>query len=93
MASWAGVLALTGFQYSGVTQTMTFAKRAGTHFWSNGSAWGTVEISQEDSGWSAELNLLWGELTLKIFALADSIATPTEPIHLTRGGSHSFHLH
>jgi non-lysosomal glucosylceramidase len=44
MASWAGVLALSGFQYSGAEKTMEFAAHEGTFFWSNGSAWGTCRI-------------------------------------------------
>jgi hypothetical protein len=46
MASWAAVLALSGFQYSGVEKSMEFAAGEGTYFWSNGSAWGTCRISK-----------------------------------------------
>lgn len=41
MASWAAVLALTGFQYSAVSGVMRFALNAGQTFWSTGYAWGT----------------------------------------------------
>ena len=44
MASWTGILALTGFRYSGVLRALTFAARPGRHFWSNGYAWGTCRI-------------------------------------------------
>jgi non-lysosomal glucosylceramidase len=48
-ASWAAMLALTGFHYSGVTQQLKFAAAGPpsptTWFWSNGSAWGTVTQS------------------------------------------------
>ena len=37
MASWASVLACSGFHYSGVDRTMTFTSRPGVYFWSNGS--------------------------------------------------------
>ncbi len=44
MASWAAVLALTGFRYSGVERAIRFAPVAGPvrWFWSTGNAWGTV---------------------------------------------------
>jgi non-lysosomal glucosylceramidase len=44
MASWAAVLALSGFHYSAVTGTITFAPTEGNYFWSNGYAWGTCRI-------------------------------------------------
>lgn len=65
MASWAGVIALSGFQYSGVTQSMTFTSRNGTYFWSNGTAWGTCRIN----GKSAELTVLRGSVALKNFTI------------------------
>jgi len=47
MASWASVLALTGFQYSAVDKTINFNNQLGNWFWSNGYAWGTCEISED----------------------------------------------
>jgi uncharacterized protein (DUF608 family) len=48
MASWAAVLALSGFQYSGDDKTISFAAPTGDspaiYFWSNGSAWGTCHV-------------------------------------------------
>jgi len=32
---------MTGFGYSGVEKSMTFAAQDGEFFWSNGYAWGT----------------------------------------------------
>jgi len=65
MASWAAVLALTGFHYSAVDATMRFAAREGRHFWSTGDAWGTCTIKRKQNGWSAELHLLHGRLALR----------------------------
>ena len=65
MASWASVIALSGFDYSGVTQSMTFTSKPGTYFWSNGSAWGTCKIE----GNRAELKVLDGEVALKQFTI------------------------
>lgn len=69
MASWAAVLALTGFRYSGVEKSMTFAANEGTFFWSNGSAWGTCSVKPEGQKFRAELQVLYGELRLKTFRL------------------------
>lgn len=62
MASWAAVLALTGFHYSAVNKTITFAAKPGTHFWSTGYAWGLCEIKQKKSGLTAKLTKLHGTL-------------------------------
>ena len=56
---------MSGFQYSGVTQSMKFTAKAGTYFWSNGTAWGTCRIN----GKSAELTVLKGSVALKNFTI------------------------
>jgi len=61
MAAWAAVLALSGFRYSAVEQTMEFCGYPGTYFWSTGTAWGQVVIHEL----GAELRVLHGELKLK----------------------------
>ena len=48
MASWSAVLALTGFHYSGIKKEITFNDINGNYFWSNGYAYGTVQL--EESG-------------------------------------------
>ena len=69
MASWAAVLALTGFHYSGVDKTMTFAPKEGTYFWSNGYAWGTCSLKKAGRGMNVELSVLQGQVTLSKFSL------------------------
>ena len=71
MASWAGVLALTGFRYSGVDQVMEFAAsgKPTRWFWSNGSAWGTFEQRPTATGASLTLKVLRGKLRLKRLTL------------------------
>ncbi len=69
MASWAAVLALTGFRYSAVTKTMHFAERQGTFPWSNGSAWGTCSIQDHDGQSEVMLDVLYGGLDLDCFVL------------------------
>lgn len=70
MASWASVLALSGFQYSAVTKSMKFTGVPGTYFWSNGSAWGTCRII----GKTAELAVMHGSLALDNFTI-DGVGT------------------
>jgi uncharacterized protein (DUF608 family) len=67
MASWAAVLAYSGFNYSAVQKSMEFTSNSGVYFWSNGSAWGTCKIE----GKKAELTVLKGEIQLKSFTLKD----------------------
>jgi len=69
MASWAALLALSGFHYSGVDKIMTFVPREGIHFWSNGSAWGKCQIEKEKQGYRIELTVKGGKLGLKTFKL------------------------
>lgn len=74
MSSWALLLALTGFNYSGVDQRIGFAPLLHQDnfrtFWSSGSAWGTY--SQQlinDKLFKAEVSLAHGNLRLKEFSL------------------------
>ncbi|HEU5098622.1 MAG TPA: GH116 family glycosyl-hydrolase [Roseiflexaceae bacterium] len=72
MASWAAVLALSGFQYSGVTQSMTFAapEQPARVFWSNGYAWGSCTRTPSPDGVDVELTVLHGRLSLRRLAIA-----------------------
>ena len=69
MASWAAVLALTGFRYSGVSGDIHFAKAAGkkpvTWFWSNGDAWGTLTQKTSGKKVDAVLHVIQGPLKLR----------------------------
>ena len=71
MASWAAVLTLTGFQYSGVSKSMTFAAtdEASQFFWSTGYAWGTIKQSPGKAGTRVELKVMFGKLELKTLEL------------------------
>ncbi len=70
MASWAAVLALTEFHYSGVEKSMTFTQKAGTYFWSNGYAWGACTITPDTQSTDVRLSVVKGQLSLRHFALA-----------------------
>lgn len=48
MASWSAVLAMSGFQYSGVDKIMQFTSAPGRYFWSNGYAYGICEITEDE---------------------------------------------
>jgi non-lysosomal glucosylceramidase len=69
MASWAAIIALSGFHYSGVTKRMTFAAKVGQFFWSNGYSWGQCTIQNEVDSFQIELNVKNGELNLETFEL------------------------
>ncbi len=71
MASWAAVLALSGFHYSGVEKSMRFAAEEGVHFWSNGAAWGTCAIGKSGGEHQVEIEVLHGRLEIKAFRLGE----------------------
>jgi uncharacterized protein (DUF608 family) len=93
MASWAAVLAWTGFQWSGVTGTMRFAAREGRWFWSNGGAWGTCELQRTGDGVLLTLKVLHGSLTLTQLEIhgAGQVASGAERT-VRKGESVSFTL-
>jgi len=67
MASWAAMLALTGFQYSGISHTITFSasKKPSQCFWSNGYAWGTFRQKAGRKGVDVQLEVLNGKLKVR----------------------------
>jgi uncharacterized protein (DUF608 family) len=64
MASYSGLLAYTGFEYSAVTKTMKFNDLDGKFFWSNGYQYGTVEIAAVDGSKTVALAMLNGSIEL-----------------------------
>jgi len=88
MASWSAVLALTGFCYSGVTQTMAFAAatKPTTWFWSTGSAWGTVRQKPTRKGIEVRLSVLHGTLQFRTLTLTGlGWARPAKPVSIVAG--------
>jgi non-lysosomal glucosylceramidase len=94
MASWAALLALTGFHYSAVEEAITFGltEKGSRVFWSNGYAWGTMAQRPTDDGVSIELTVLRGSIRIKRFTLtgAGSVSlktgreiVPGQPYQLT----------
>ncbi len=47
MASWAAILALTGFHYSAVTKTLEIGTRLGRFPWSTGRACGEMDLARQ----------------------------------------------
>jgi len=64
MASWAAVLAWTGFRYSAVTRTLAVGPRRGRFFWSSGYAWGDSTQAGGPDGRTLSLRVLEGKLAL-----------------------------
>lgn len=80
MASWAAILALTGFQYSAVDKTITFSASTEScdYFWSSGYAWGTCKQTPQDDGTCiVDFDVLFGEISF-------------ETLQLTSLGTHQF---
>ncbi|GAB4021148.1 GH116 family glycosyl-hydrolase [Spirosoma koreense] len=71
MVSWATTLAMSGFHYSGVDQTMQFNRQEGTYFWSNGYAWGTCTKKKQAGQLQITLAVLHGQLPLKTLIVGD----------------------
>jgi len=81
MASWAAVLALTGFHYSAVTQTLRFAASPTPcrWFWSTGTAWGLCEQTPGEREAKVTLSVTKGRLTLRTLTL-EGFGTLTLPV-------------
>ena len=75
MASWAAVLALSGFHYSGVTKSIQFKAFKGNYFWSNGDAWGKVTISDSSDRKKLDFKVLFGTIAVEKFSLKNYGAT------------------
>ncbi len=72
MASWAAVLALSGFHFSAVDKSLRFAApdTAQRHFWSTGYAWGTCVLQPSNGVCQVDFRVLGGELALDSLALS-----------------------
>jgi non-lysosomal glucosylceramidase len=69
MASWASVIALTGFNFSGVTKTMQINSEDGSYFWCNGYSWGNCTVSGKGNTKEVKMEVFGGSLELKEFKL------------------------
>jgi hypothetical protein len=84
MASWSAVLALTGFHYSGIQKEIKFDNINGTYFWSNGYAYGTVQLVDFEKGKQIKLDVLNGNLELSNIVI-ENLGEFTIPGGITLG--------
>ena len=93
MASWASVIALTKFHYSGVTKTMQIKSENGSYFWSNGYAWGRCDVTGEGATRDVTVLVFNGKLELKEFILKDfgkRTLSENEPLVIKEGENSGF---
>jgi uncharacterized protein (DUF608 family) len=69
MASWAALLAWTGFRYSAVTGTLTLAPRPGRFFWSSGYGWGEYTLAEGVASRELRLHVHGGRLEVSSVVL------------------------
>ena len=81
MASWASIIALSEFQYSGVNKSMKITARPGRYFWSNGYAWGTVQVSSAE----VTIQVLNGSLNLDSLEVGEKTIVKLRKIALNEG--------
>ena len=88
MASWAAMLALTGFHYSSVEGTMEFASvnEPTKWFWSNGYAWGTFAQNPGSTETEVVIEVLNGKVDIKNVVLKNYGSINSE-ISLSEGES------
>ena len=70
MASWASVIALTGFRFSAVEKRIEFNSKVGNHFWSNGNAWGVCSKEAAADGIAVTLRVEAGVLEIESLSLS-----------------------
>jgi len=87
MASWAAPIALTGFNYSGVSKTMKFKAIEGIYFWSNGYSYGTIEIKSQYAKYDIRIKTFGGKLELKSFELRDTGSKDFEDVQVIEDGN------
>ena len=91
MASWAAVLALTGFRYSAVTKELVLANKPGPLFWSTGYAWGTGTIENAGrQGTRLSLTVVEGQIALRTIALGSARAALDADRMLAAGQTATF---
>jgi non-lysosomal glucosylceramidase len=86
MASWGAVLALTGFSYSAVEQTLKLAPKDGTAFWSNGYAYGTFRQKRVGAKRQVTITSLKGNLPVRSLALSGFGSSTYDSPRVIRSG-------
>jgi hypothetical protein len=86
MISWAGLLALSGFQYSAVQMSLQLGAVDGPMFWSNGYAYGTFTGSAAPEGRTVSITALRGDLQLKRLAVRNLGRVEFDQVRTVRAG-------
>ena len=81
MASWSAIIALSDFQYSGVDKSMKITDRSGKYFWSNGYAWGTIQVTDND----VTIEVISGSLQLKSLTIDNNKEMKLKHVDLKEG--------
>lgn len=81
MASWASLLAFSGFHYSGIDKSIHFTSRPGSYFWSNGYAWGVCSVTDKD----ITLEVLKGTLSVETVRIEGDKDINHKSLHLIEG--------
>lgn len=67
MASWATVVAFSGFNYSGIDKSMKITSKPGRYFWSNGYSWGNFEVTNKE----VTIEVIKGSLAIDKLTVGD----------------------
>ena len=86
MAAWSSHLALSGFHYSAINQSIEFTNKPGTYFWSNGYAWGTAQVSNT----SLKMEVLSGEIKFKKIQIGEKQMKLKKTVKLVSGQAQVF---
>jgi len=71
MSSWSPLIAYTRFHYQKDIATMTIRAEEGTYYWSNGSAYGIIDVKKYGNKFIANLKVEAGNFELKTLAFLD----------------------
>jgi hypothetical protein len=85
MASWGGILALTGFNYSAVTGELSLTSKPGHYFWSDGYAYGTFDVMDNGSSKSVRFDVIKGQLSVSSVELKGAGKNPVTKRILKEG--------
>jgi uncharacterized protein (DUF608 family) len=87
MASWAAVIALTGFQYSAVNGRFACGAYPGRHFWSTGYAWGELVIGRAGApALDVALSVTEGALDVALVAVGSLAPAAVSPRRRLQAG-------
>ena len=93
MSSWSTLLALSGFRYDGVSQSLTAAPPAADEwfacFWSTGTGWGEFSLDRQKGKTVLTIKVHAGELSCRSCEL---VASGTTAIVLNSGKSIENHM-